>query len=106
MEADVPFDQQAYSSGKRKSAVFALLFMLTFTVFNSCQNMQSTIYANLGYTYLGNISLFCLYFTFGICAIFSGVAIQRFNYNYKIIILVSSLGYDAFMAAGVWVSAC
>lgn len=50
--------------------------------------------------------MFALYFTFGICAIFSGVAIQRFNYNYKMIILVSSLGYDAFMAAGVWVSAC
>ena len=71
-----------------------IIFLLMFTAFNSLQNTVSGIYDDNGFTNLGKVSLFMVYFVFGICTFFTSFLIRKFGYNK--VLFVSSLGYALY----------
>ena len=70
-----------------------------FTAFNSLQNTVAGIYDDNGFTNLGKISLFMVYFVFGICTFFTSFLIRKFGYNK--VLFISSLGYALYEVAGL-----
>lgn len=84
--------------------VLGICFMLMFTAFNSLQNMISQIYSQMGYNSLGQISVFCIYVTFGLANFFAAYVIERVSY--RKLMFFCSVGYSLFNMTGMYVSAC
>ncbi|KAL4460337.1 hypothetical protein ABPG74_000088 [Tetrahymena malaccensis] len=95
---------QLHKKNIAKATYLGICFMVTFTAFNTCQNMVSSIYDKMGYDSLGNIALFAIYFAFGISNIFAPSIVRRVSY--KLCLILGSLGFIPFMAIGVVISGC
>lgn len=84
--------------------ILGVCFMLMFTAFNSLQNMIASIYAQMGYGTLGQISVFCIYGSFGVSTFFAAYVIERISY--RKLMFLCSLGYSLFNLTGLYVSGC
>lgn len=84
--------------------ILGVCFMLMFTAYNSLQNMISSIYSQMGYKSLGQISVFCIYGSFGIANFFAAYVIERVSY--RKLMFFCSVGYTLFNMTGMYVTAC
>jgi hypothetical protein len=93
-----------FAEKKRQYIAVGILgacFMLMFTAYNSLQNMISSIYSR-NHGSLGQISVFCIYGSFGVSNLFAAYVLERISY--RKLMFFCSLGYSLFNMTGLYVT--
>ncbi|EGR30250.1 major facilitator superfamily protein, putative [Ichthyophthirius multifiliis] len=81
-----------------------LCFLLLFCAELTFLNLISQIYNQYGFYYLGNMTILCLYLSFGIFNIFISSIINK--YKQKPVLITCSFALTIFISLGIYVSQC
>lgn len=91
-------------SGLFKVIYFNTVVSIYQSSVNSCLNIMTQIFDQKGYDYLGNVSVFLIFF-FCLVGNFSCVTYVK-KYPYRWMVFLHAIGYLFFLAEGILVTYC